>query len=89
MTTEAEKQAAADKAAQKVKVRVLSATAGFAANDVALLSEAEAKAAVAAGWADDATAAVEYCEKDLGAEAREPAVELPDAPAGEAEGEQA
>lgn len=76
--------------AKEVKVRVLAATAGFKPNEVALLSEAEAKAAVANGWADAAPEAVAYCEKDLGAVARKPAVELPDeAPAGEAEGEQA
>ncbi len=44
------------------KLRILAATGVHQPNDVIMLSDAEAKAAVAAGWADDAPEAVKYAE---------------------------
>lgn len=50
---------AADKT---TKVRVIADTADHRINDVLTLDAAAAKAAVAAGWADDDPAAVAYAE---------------------------
>lgn len=50
------------KATGKTKVRVLADHDDHKANDVLSLSAAEAKIAVAAGWADDNPAAVKYAE---------------------------
>lgn len=58
------------------KLRVLAATGEHQPNDVITLSDAEAKAAVAAGWADDAPEAVKYAES-----LKAPAAPAADAPA--------
>ena len=47
---------------KKIKVRVLADGHGYPVNSVPSLTETEAKAAVAEGWADDAKAAVDYAE---------------------------
>jgi hypothetical protein len=60
--TTAAAEAKAAKAPKGRKVRVLMDTADHKANDVPFLSEDEADAAVAAGWADDHKSAVAYAE---------------------------
>lgn len=56
---------------KSTKVRVLSDQGDHKINDVLALPADEAKAAVAAGWADDNLAAVKYAE-GLNAPALEP-----------------
>ena len=46
------------------KVRVLIDTADYKINDTPILSDEEAAAAVAGGWADDSPAAVKYAEEN-------------------------
>ena len=50
------------KAAPKTKVRVIVDQGRHKVNDVVSLAPDEAKAAVAAGWADDHPSAVKYAE---------------------------
>jgi hypothetical protein len=52
-----------------VKVRVLSDQGEYACNSVVALTPADAKAAVAEGWADDDAAAVKYAEAESAAQA--------------------
>jgi hypothetical protein len=57
-----EKTAAAAKTLAKVKVRVIVDQGDHSIDDVLSLSSHDAKAAVAAGWADDNPSAVKYAE---------------------------
>lgn len=59
----AEAKAAAEaKATKNAKVSVIVDQGGHKVNDVVSLAPDEAKAAVAAGWADDHPSAVKYAE---------------------------
>lgn len=57
---------------KKIKARVIAQHADHDVDDVITLTEAEAKAAEAEGWADSNAAAVKYAES-LGRPAKAPA----------------